>query len=463
MKKWLTWIPVLCPLLLFFLAPPPVMADDDGDSESGETETVTYLESGFLDRSKMTPLEIQKLLDENPTDMPGEDAIYDTRPNFVPTFYEGRVRAVLLQRAAGRLSALRNLAGLPDVVIDSTLCEKSQYGAVLLGTDGVSYSEEPEQPAGMESAFYQVALDAVQSSNLAVGVSLLDAPAALMEDSDADNVSTVAHRRWQLYPALKKVGFGYVQSAPNYYRNYIVENVFDYSGALSDYHFISWPASGYFPADLFSGNTAWSVTLNPKKYTIPAQVNVTVTLKREEDGRTWIFTGNKIYTPADSGEYMHLDKTGYGVQNAIIFRPGDVDYYAGKYTVSIRGLTDKSNNPANFSFQVEFFDLASQSEGITSMSVSHFTDMALNVTATAYVAQPGRYLLVAAAYDPEDTIAAVSGRFANLTSERKSYSLMLEPCANAVRVKTFLLDAKGRPTSLAMEKVIAKLETDSSE
>ena len=459
MKKWLTWVPALCLLLWILSAPPPVLAADSGDT-GGTGGEAAYLDSGFLDRPKMTPLEIQRLLDENPVDMPAENAIYDTRPNFTPTFYEGRVRAVLLQRAAGRLSALRNLAGLPDVVIDSTLCEKSQYGAVLLGTDGVAYSEEPQQPEGMENAFYQVALDAVQSSNLCVGVSLLDAPAVLMEDSDTDNVSTVGHRRWQLYPALKKIGFGYVQSAPNYYKNYTVENVFDYSGTLSDYHFIGWPASGAFPADLFGGDTAWSVTLNPRKYAIPAQVNVTVMLEREADGASWIFTGNKIYTPADSGEYMRLDKGGYGVANAIIFRPGDVDYYEGTYTVTIRGLTNRKGESVDFAYQVDFFDLASQSEGITSVSVSHFTDTALNVTATAYVGQPGRYLLVAAAYDPEDTIAALSSRYVNLTSTRKSYSLMLEPCVNAVRVKAFLLDSKGRPSSLPMGRVISKLETN---
>ena len=458
MKKWLILILPLC--LLAALMTPGLAADDTSDdtaggsSDTAEPEPVTYLDSGFLNRPKLTPLEMQRLLNDSPTEMPDENAIYDRKPSFIVPFQEGRVRASLLQQAADRLSVLRNLAGLPEVTLDGGLCERSQYGAVLLGTEGVSFGYEPEKPAGMETAFYNVAKEAIQASSLNAGIPLLDVPETFMDDSDADNVSVLGHRRFQLYPALKKVGFGYVDDSPNFYGKYTVENIFDYSGAVSDYHFISWPASGSFPADLFSSDTAWSVTLNPREYTIPAQVNVTVTLTRESDGQTWILPGNRTYTPADTGEYMHLDTTNYGVANCIIFRPAGVNYYAGTYTVSIGGLLDRSGQSVKFAFRVDFFDLTSQSEGITSVTTSLFSDTALNVSVTAYISEPGRYQLVVAAYDQYGRIAAIGARSVNLTDEQKSYTLMLEPCVNAQRVKAFLMDGRGKPVSLAIGKTI---------
>lgn len=85
-----------------------------------------------------------------------------------------------------------------------------------------------------------------------------------------------------------------------------------------DYDFISWPASGNFPANkqLFAGDFAWSVTPNPRKYTV-SPGSVTVTLKRESDGQTWTFGSGERYTASDSGKYFNVNTDPWALEKGV--------------------------------------------------------------------------------------------------------------------------------------------------
>ena len=144
----------------------------------------------------------------------------------------GTVKASALQAAVNRLNAVRRIAGLPNVTLDTALSQNAQYGAVLTAHNNY-LDHYPAQPADMEQNFYTQAKSAVSSSNLSAGRNLPGAVDAFMDDSDASNISALGHRRWQLNPVLGKVGFGYAVSGTGY-GSYVVEKVFDKSGSGCD-------------------------------------------------------------------------------------------------------------------------------------------------------------------------------------------------------------------------------------
>lgn len=312
-----------------------------------------FLDSGSTSMTKLSKEEIAQLLADNSLTMPTQ--VFDVQPSTSAPYSPGAVSNAALQAAVDRLNALRRIAGVPAVELDAALCENAQYGAVLLAASEFSHS--PSQPTDMEDSFYKTAKSATSSSNISAGSTLTGAIDSFMDDSDTSNINVLGHRRWQLNPEMGKVGFGYATASSGYGR-YVTEKVFDRSGAGCDYDFISWPASGNFPDNLsaFDQNTAWSVTLNPEKYRMPLnQVDVTVTLARESDGKTWTFQGNG-YTASSTGAFFRTDCSNYGVSNCIIFRPDGVEMYEGVYTVTIDGLKSASGSPVDFSYQVDFFD-----------------------------------------------------------------------------------------------------------
>lgn len=323
-----------------YTEPIPKLDQSDAAGKTGNRD------SGSLDMEKLSQQEIESLLAESPLPLPEE--VFDVTPSTAAPYTTGKVKTSALQAAADRLNALRRIAGLPAVTLDLSLCENAQYGAVIQAANG-SLDHYPDQPAGMGDSFYQQAKSASASSNLAAGHILTGAVDAFMDDSDASNIATLGHRRWQLNPTLGKVGFGYAVSGRGYSR-YVAEKVFDRSGAGCDYDFIGWPASGSFPAQLFDGDTAWSVTLNPTAYQTAVKSALTVTLTRKADGRTWTFSSR------GSDGFFNVTSSGYGEGYCVIFRPEGVETYEGTYTVRIEGLKALNGQDVeDFTYQVDFF------------------------------------------------------------------------------------------------------------
>lgn len=408
------------------------LADTPGSGTPDDT--TSYLSSGDLDAAKLTKAEISRLLADHPTTMPA--VVFDEAPSCAAPYAAGKVNENALQLAVNRLNALREIAGLPAVALDSDLSENAQYGAVLLTT---GFSHYPAQPADMDDSFYEQARKATSSSNIAAGMTLISSVDGFMDDSDAGNIPMLGHRRWQLNPTMGKVGFGYAVVSSGY-RMYTAEKVFDRSGAGCDYDFIGWPASGNFPNDLFGKNIAWSVTLNPEKYSAPVQSDITVTLTRKSDGTTWEFSGSD-YAASNSGAYFGVDKNSYGVSNCIIFRPDGISSYDGVYTVAISGLKDRSGNAVDFSYQVDFFNAenyvavtpkyediysieARQNRGALSLTVKELAASGTNLH--AYLAQ----------YDDSGMMTDVN----ELTCQETEDGLLFSCDVPSGAYKLFLLD-----------------------
>lgn len=323
-------------------------------------------QSGSKSLAKLSQTEIAALINAAPDTL--SEAPFQTQPSVTAPYAAGKVKDSALQTATDRLTMLRRLAGLPAVQMDATLNGQAQYGAVLLAAS--EFSHTPAQPAGMSKDFYQKGYDATSTSNIHYtgnsGQSLTNSRYVLakstdgfMDDSDAYNIDRVGHRRWQLNPTLKKVGFGLaVEQLGGWTYQYVAEKVTDTSGPAVDYDFVAWPASGNFPNDLdaFNKDTAWSVTLNPKQYATPSKNAVTVTLTRLSDGKVWSFDGSQSYIAANTGKYFNVSTSGTGVSNCIIFRPDGITKYEGTYVVEISGLTTTARQPATLKYGVVFFD-----------------------------------------------------------------------------------------------------------
>ena len=323
-------------------------------------------QSGSKSLSKLSQTEMAALIKGAPNTL--SEAPFQIQPSVTAPYAAGQVKNSALQTAAARLTMLRRLAGLPAVELDDTLNQQAQYGAVLLAAS--EFSHTPAQPADMSNDFYQKGYASTSTSNIhysGIGGSAISTGSyvlakstdGFMDDSDGHNVDRVGHRRWQLNPTMKKVGFGLaVGKSGSWTNQYVAEQVMDTSGPAVDYDFISWPASGNFPNDLsgFSKDTAWSVTLNPKKYATPSAGAVSVKLTRLADGKVWTFSGSESYAAADSGKYFNVSTFGSGVANCIIFRPDGITKYEGTYVVEVNGLTNSARQSATLRYGVIFFD-----------------------------------------------------------------------------------------------------------
>lgn len=314
--------------------------------------------SGLTSLPKLTKEEIAQLLAENPLGFAGD--AFSAVPSSCAPYAAGAVSGEALNAALGRLNLIRRLAGLNSVSLDGELTRRAQYGAVLLAANG-ELSHHPDKPADMEESFYQSGLNAASSSNIYMGTNatLPQAVDAFMDDSDGGNLPMLGHRRWLLNPTMGKTGFGFSPSGKalgSYTYNFATLWAFDRSGSGGDHDFIAWPASGAFPNTLFAPDHAWSVTLDPSKYTVPSKEELTVTVTRAADAKTWTLRGAESYAAADQGAYLGVDRGNYGVDNCIIFRPElEAAAYSGTYTVSVAGLKTAAGQSVDFSYEVDFF------------------------------------------------------------------------------------------------------------
>lgn len=315
--------------------------------------------SGNLSTEPPTKSEIQAKWKE----VTSATTLYEEEPSVVSPYCAGTLSESFLQSGLTYLNYVRFVANLPAVQLNDTLNEDAQHGAVLLAAID-QLTHYPSQPDDMDDTFYSRGASATRSSNISAryGYSpltcLQSATSGCMADSSSvSNLSRLGHRRWLLNPTLLNVGFGYAQAASGW--SYIVTKVFDRSGSSFDYDYISWPASGNLPTNLFATTTPWSITLNPSKYLTPSANLVQITITRESDGKTWSFDSSTGAPASTSAAYMTVDTAGYGVSNCIIFHPGsaNIDAYEGVFTVDVSGIYTVAGAETTLHYEVDFFDI----------------------------------------------------------------------------------------------------------
>lgn len=247
------------------------------------------------------------------------------------------------QAALVRLRMYRRVCGVAadDLVLDDGLNEEAVAAAEVCRRLGY-LSHEPPNP-GLSAEDFAKARRGAQSGNLAFG--LRDLPAAVdgwMDDSDADNVATLGHRRWCLNPPLRRIGFGRVD-------RYSAMWAHDSSGSSELREpAICFPPPGCVPIDLFRPHYAWSVTLDPNAFKTPDAGLVRVRIQRVAP------TGMAI--DCDT-ELVSVDTDGYGVGNCIIFRPTLPTTAVGtKYEATIDGIVDRQGRSVRIRYETRFID-----------------------------------------------------------------------------------------------------------
>ncbi|WP_167859743.1 CAP and S-layer homology domain-containing protein [Paenibacillus cymbidii] len=296
---------------------------------------------------------------------------YEKAPLANAPYSLGAVKPDYIRQALDAANFYRYAAGLPgDLETDSELNEQAQYGAVLTAANNRIDHYAP-QPADMDAAFFQSGRQATESSNLFSmsgypGNPLVNSVYSYMSDSDAANIAMVGHRRWLLNPPLKKVGFGLANTLTKAGKPYWFSamKVFDFSRAEEiDYNYIAFPAQGNFPVEAFAPNDAWSVELNLNKYATPLLSQVTVSVTRTADGRTWTIDSRNNDANDSGGNYLNVTPIGVGSGSAVVFRPGQIDRLndGDVLRVSIGGVRKLDGTAATLGYEVKFFHLV---EGI---------------------------------------------------------------------------------------------------
>ena len=303
--------------------------------------------------------------------------IYDSEPTFSP-YYAGSVKSTVLYDALDELNYIRWLIGVPNnVTLDSEMTRKAQHGAVLL--DAIdTLTHTPGRPADMSTSFYELGYDATSHGNIAVSqmynsyekwgnMSLSYSTKLYMDDSDETNISALGHRRWLMNPRMKRTGFG-ISTRGGYAVTYVNEPFDNPSQVLSpeEYarylewlkwpiadEYITWPTAKHnHPLTYFAADTAWSVTLNRNVFATASTASVIVSLTRQRDGRTWVFS------TSGNGGYFNVAAADVAYDQCIIFRPYGVDRYNDGeiWSVNISGLPRLDGTTGNISYSVEFTD-----------------------------------------------------------------------------------------------------------
>lgn len=281
---------------------------------------------------------------------------YTSDPSTINPYYEGALTEEYLQDGLNSVNMVRYIAGLPDdIELDENYNELCQFGTVVLAANN-KLTHYPTKPSDMSDEFFRLGYAATTSSNIGAGhEGLSHFNISCMNDSDSSNIDKLGHRRWLLYPDLKYVGMG---SADRFYAT----RVFDWSRSEEiNYDYISWPSKGAFPVEYFDKTQAWSVTLNPQKYMSPLYSEVKVELTRVRDGKKWRLDSSIALSNGSDGnkDYFNVDNAGYGVDNCIIFRPGNLEEIKtdDKFLVKIAGIKNIDGTLATINYQVEIFNI----------------------------------------------------------------------------------------------------------
>lgn len=243
-----------------------------------------------------------------------------------------------------RLRMYRLLCGLvaDDLVLEERLNEEATAAAEVCRLLG-HLTHEPTNP-GLPADVFVKGRRGAESGNLAFGMrDLVAAVDGWMDDSDADNVAALGHRRWCLNPPLRRLGFG---RADRYFAMWAHDS--SGSGRIPR-PAICFPPPGCVPIDMFRPHYAWSVSLDPRAFQKPTAGGIRVTIRRSEES-----TG--VAAPADL-DFLHIDTRGYGIANCIIFRPARLSTAVGSgYEVALEGLHDHDGRQVRVRFVTQFVD-----------------------------------------------------------------------------------------------------------
>ncbi|MFQ5843599.1 MAG: hypothetical protein ACE5JG_01275, partial [Planctomycetota bacterium] len=256
---------------------------------------------------------------------------------------QDRPKQERLAIALKRLKAYRYLAGVPwkDLELDAQLCRYAEAGARLCERVG-RLSHTPPNP-GLPAAEYRFGRTGTLNCNLSGGGPVEYSVDGYMNDSDPTNIGRLGHRGWCLSPRMLRTGFGY---GSRFSAMWATDTG---RGRVPDYDFVAFPPRGYAPVEFFGPDYAWSVFLNPTRFSKPTSVAV----------RVRVFPLDEQLAPAPTPLEIDAFKVvpeASGIPWLIVFRPGGIELRPeSRYWVEIRGLESrKAKRAGALTYLVEF-------------------------------------------------------------------------------------------------------------
>lgn len=322
---------------------------------------------------------------------------YSSKPNAKKGSYKaGKVSSTSQNNALKAVKVMRYIAGVgTGVSLKTSYSEYAQAASLVNAANNTGLSHTPSKPSGMSKNLYKKGYTGAGKSNLARGYnSIANTILGYMDDSDANNIPTVGHRRWVINPTMKYAGFGQVNSYSAMYAHD--------ASAKSSITKVAWPAKN-MPTELFGSSQAWNLSFKPSD--IGSASSVKVTLKRSRGNKKWTFSSKS------SNGYFKASYAGYGaLEGCVIFRPNGVgDYRSGdKFTVTVRG------NKGSYTYKVVFFDLYP----VNSVTLYGSTDMTRSSSVNTAALSNGKTITVTKDWASRQLFAAQDRTSAKTTGAK---------------------------------------------
>jgi len=335
---------VLSGMLLGFaiaMAAPSVI-----QAEMLENELPARTKDGIIGRWKMA----------NPDNYKAEPFI--RKPNLSEPFEPGVVNSHYLQGGVARANFYRYISGLPDLELSPDLTEHSQYVAAVTASVYGNYNmlrkdyfkpgeELFEKAQSMAKRSNMIKLDdqyANHSNQVSAAVD------KFMNPLNYEDIKTAGDSRGLLIPELKKIGLGFARGDKD--TSYTILHIPDTGTAGNTeslkYSYISYPANGSFPLDVFDPKRLWNwkIMLNPQQFKEQKNEDIKIRVQRQSDRRTW-----------STGDLSGSAVSHSAALNQISFHLSELDSIQDDdvYTVKVSGLKKNSYFDAELEYKVHFF------------------------------------------------------------------------------------------------------------
>ena len=291
--------------------------------------------------------------------------IFTSLPSYTAPYKAGVVTTDYLDEVLDNLNYYRYLVGVPEITNRTTNDEELQTAEVVQTLYVESeYSlthylmDDFEKPEDMDQSFYD--LGAYANHNI-ISYGRTDEPNFYFFDESIfdDFYPQAGHRMALLSPEVVQEDYG-IGVDVVYGRSTVSRNNYD----RMTNSFAAYPSPGYFPKEDFADTSDWDIFLNIDNFkflTAEERNNVRVTIKNLDTGL--------IETRSLAEENLNFDYDCQGTYCTIwnrmnILQPTrTTEYYEDRYEVTVENLIDKSGNPVDLKYTVEFYD---KLEGTTS-------------------------------------------------------------------------------------------------
>ena len=285
---------------------------------------------------------------------------YEILPSLQPPYNPGKLKSSYIEDGLRATNFVRYLAGIPDDITLAWENEFQQQAGALVNAFHNKLEHTPSRIESMPDDLFDIGYAATSTSNIAFGYGNLYHAVILgyMSDAGYSNFLPLGHRRWILNPQMKKTMFGMVPNINPHSGAYSTMHVFNHDRNIDDvqYQYIAWPSAGVFPIEAMSPLDPWHISLNEQQYDLSKLEEATVTVTRKKDNQSWHFSGTQLDY---DGDWYTVNKQGYGIHNAIIFRPGGIVQFeeGDQFDVKVESLYLHNGTQASISYTVTMFDM----------------------------------------------------------------------------------------------------------